>query len=104
MATEYLITTIVNNILKLGIAGLVVYFVLKYFGSFLELKKKKQEQQHKLELYEKVGTMLKKGINLEEAIQKSLSITQAIEQDLKPEEPEAAGLLPTKKQLDKIKT
>ena len=62
------------------------YFTIKYFGAWLERSKKRQEQKHRLELYERVGKMTNEGINLEEAMKKSLSITEAIEKDFKKEQ------------------
>jgi len=84
MTAEYLIATIRNSILVLGFGSLAFYFTLKYLGSYLERSKKQQEQKHKLELYEKIGKMTNEGINLEEVMKKSLSITEAIEKDIAP--------------------
>jgi len=70
-------------IIRLGTFALIIYFIWRYLGSYIEIKLKQAREKVYLAVIKEVGKMTNEGIDVSEALEKSLSITNKIEQNLK---------------------
>ena len=80
-----LTSLITNSIIKMGFTAMALYFVYRYLGKYIELKQTQTKQKLFLERVKAIGEIQKDNINIDEAINRSKSISDFLESNLKIE-------------------
>ena len=98
---EYLIVTIRSTVLIFFVVWFIFKLTNQHLNAFIELKK--QAMKEKIELYRlrQAGEMQRDGIDLSQAIEKSLSVTGYLENNLKKIEKQSIDTGNEEKKIEK---